>query len=137
MRVVADFGRISGLQVQPGKSKYIFLNSAITLEKWHGIPVLQPGETVRYLGHDIGHAELPKVNWAKRIRTVQRRMVTAEAAVTTVKDRVDLFNAIVLPSVLFTAKVFPPTRDVLTQLVNMQKQFLWRKRVVDEPSRHK
>eukprot|EP00644_Phytophthora_capsici_P008772 jgi/Phyca11/50760/gw1.118.38.1 len=137
MKIVKEFGRISGLRVQPAKSKFVFLNLAISEETWFGIPVLQSGQTIRYLGHDIGHANLPKINWAKRIRSVQRRMVTAEAAATSIKDRVDLLNAIVLPSILFTAKIFPPTREALSQLVNMQKQYLWKRRVVDEPSRHK
>ncbi|OWZ15810.1 RxLR effector protein [Phytophthora megakarya] len=62
-------------------------------------------------------------------------MVTAEAAATSVRGRVELLNAIVLRSV--TANIFPSIRATLIQLVNMQKQFLWRKQVVENPSRHK
>ncbi|OWZ03532.1 RxLR effector protein, partial [Phytophthora megakarya] len=94
MRNVKEFGRISGIHVQPAKSKFMFLNLAIEEENWCGIPVLPPGQTVRYLGHDVGHADLPKINWTKRIRSIQRRMVTAEAAATSVRGRVGLLNAI-------------------------------------------
>ncbi|OWZ18661.1 RxLR effector protein [Phytophthora megakarya] len=115
----------------------MFLNLAIKEENWCGIPVLPPGQTVRYLGYDVGHADLPKINWVKGIRSIQCRMVTAEAAATSVRDRVDLLNAIVIPSVLFTVKIFPLIRATLIQLVNMQRWFLWRKQVVENPSRHK
>ncbi|OWZ17931.1 RxLR effector protein [Phytophthora megakarya] len=137
LRIVDNFGTISGLRIQPLKSVYIFLNKAVKVTTWFGIPVLALGDTVRYLGYDIGFTNLTKVNWAKRIRSVKRRMATAEHVSTTVVDRVDLLNAIVLPAITFTAKFFPPTQDVITSLTNMQKQFLWRRQVKDDPSRHK
>ncbi|KAF1792346.1 Reverse transcriptase domain [Phytophthora cactorum] len=80
--IVREFGRISGLQMQPAKTMR-------TLE-WCGIPVLPPEQTVRYLGYKIGIGDLHQVNWAKRIRSLQRRMATAEQAATSVRDRVDL-----------------------------------------------
>ncbi|OWZ14768.1 RxLR effector protein [Phytophthora megakarya] len=54
MKIVTKFGRLSGLQVQPNKSKLIFLNKAIELESYHGLPVLAQGATVRYLGYAVG-----------------------------------------------------------------------------------
>ncbi|KAE9032193.1 hypothetical protein PR001_g10729 [Phytophthora rubi] len=137
LMLVREFGRISGLRVQPAKSQYIFLNKAIDKSVWCGIPVLRKGETVPYLGYEVGFGDLSKINWEKRLRALQRRMGTAERAATTIRDRVDLLNVIVLPAILFTAKMFPPSPAVLTQLVNMQKQFLWRRQLKDDPSRHK
>ena len=71
-----------------------------------GIPVLQHGDTVRYLGYAVGTGHLTDANWAARIRNVQRRLATATQLATSVETRVLLFNVIVLPAVLFTAAVF-------------------------------
>ncbi|OWZ07213.1 RxLR effector protein [Phytophthora megakarya] len=135
--LIQDFGKISGLKVQPAKSCFIPLNRAVEDSEFLTIPVLKEGHTTKYLGYEIGFGKLAQANWAHRIRAVQRRMVTAEAAATTVVDRVDLFNTIVMPALLFTAKWFPPPQEVLTQLINMQKQFVWRRQMKDDPSRHK
>ena len=43
------FGRLSGLQVQPSKSKLIFLNLAVQKVVYHGIPVFKHGDTTRLL----------------------------------------------------------------------------------------
>ena len=49
MRIVEGFRRLSGLKMQPDKSKLIFLNLTLQREKVFGLPVLQPGTTNRYL----------------------------------------------------------------------------------------
>lgn len=41
--IVRDFGRISGLHVQPAKSQFIFLNKVIQVQVWCGISVLASG----------------------------------------------------------------------------------------------
>ena len=52
--IVAALGRRSGLNVQPTKSQIIFLNTSVSLPEYEGIPVLLHGETIRYLGHEVG-----------------------------------------------------------------------------------
>ncbi|CAI5719351.1 unnamed protein product [Peronospora destructor] len=107
MNIVDQFGRMSGLKVQPAKSKIIFLNTAVGMADLHGIPVLRHGDTVRYLGYAVGTGELTTANWAARV------------------------------PVLFTAAVFemPPWAE--QQLRNLQKQFLWHHSTSTEASRHK
>lgn len=92
--------------MQPETSKYIFLNKAIGRDNWDGVPVLVSGETVRYLGYEVRLGNLHKNNWAKGVRRFRRRMVTAKRAATTVRDRVDHFNAIMLPSMYLPQKCF-------------------------------
>jgi hypothetical protein len=98
MQIVERFGELSGLKVQPTKSKAIFLNTSIDVSEIHGIPVLQPGETVRYLGYEVGTGPLTDVNWAVRIRNIRRRLATASQLATSVANRVVLLNVVMLPS---------------------------------------
>ena len=63
MNKVKQFKRLSGLQVQPIKSKIILLNTAVDTKDLRGIPVLRHGATVRYLGYAVGAEELTTVNW--------------------------------------------------------------------------
>ena len=46
--IIHAFGALSGLQVQPTKSKIIFLYRAITIECYAGIEVVPPGGTTRW-----------------------------------------------------------------------------------------
>jgi hypothetical protein len=133
--LVRQFGRLSGLQVQPTKSHVIFLNTEI--EMANGIPVLRHGDTVRYLGHAVGTGNLWDVNWAQRIRGVQRWLATAAQLATSVENRVLILNVIMLPSVLFTAAVFEMPDWAGNELRNIQKQFLWSHSTAKDAARHK
>uniref|UniRef100_A0AAV1V5T8 Reverse transcriptase domain-containing protein n=1 Tax=Peronospora matthiolae TaxID=2874970 RepID=A0AAV1V5T8_9STRA len=104
--LVATFGKLSGLTVQPSKSQVIFLNTAVSVTSYEGIPVLRSGATTRYLGHQVGTGDLADANWAVRIRTVQRRLATATRLATSVTFRAQILNVILLPGILFTAAVF-------------------------------
>jgi hypothetical protein len=137
MALVKRFGQLSGLQVQPTKSHVIFLNTVITADPFNNIPVLRMGDTVRYLGHEVGTGELTDINWAMRIRSVQRRLATAAQLATSLENRVQILNVIMLPSVLFTAAVFDLPDWSGTQLRNIQKQFLWYQATSTDAARHK
>ncbi|KAE9036079.1 hypothetical protein PR001_g9006 [Phytophthora rubi] len=137
MNIVKKFGRLSGLQVQPTKSKIIFLNTAVVLHEYEGIPVLRSGDTVRYLGYAVGTGMLADVNWAVRIRNIQRRLATATQLATSVENRVTILNVIMLPAVLFTAAVFEIPQWADSQLRNLQKQFLWQHSISTDSSRNK
>lgn len=63
-------------------------------------------------------------------------MAIAEADATTVRDRVDLLNAIILPSVLFTAK-FARLSQQSNPTCKYAEAVLWRRQLRDDPSRHK
>ena len=110
MNKVKQFWRLSGLQVQPTKSKIILFNTGVDTKNLHGIPVLRHGDTVRYLGYAVETKEFGTVNWAARVRNVQRRLATATWLASSVENRVLIFNVVMVPAVLFTAAVFelPP-----------------------------
>ena len=137
LQILEQYGRLSGLRVQPRKSKLLLLNLTVKCEEVCGIPVLCHGDTTRYLGYLIGTGELTDVNWAARIRTVQRRLATATQLTTSVELRVLILNVIMLPSVLFTAAVFDIPAWAEKQLRNLQKQFLWNCSTSTEDTRHK
>ena len=62
LQIVERFGRLSGLRVQPRKSKLIFLNLAVYTAEFFGIPVLRHGDTTRYLEYSVGTGELTDAN---------------------------------------------------------------------------
>ena len=69
---------------------------------------------------------MTETNWEISFRALQRRMATAVVAEITVRDRIDLINAIILPAVLFTANFFPPSAQIKQRLARIQKSFLWK-----------
>ena len=135
--LVERFGQLAGLKVQPSKRKLIFLNLAVSVDTFFGIPVLPHSDTTRCLGYAVNTGELADVNWAARIRNVQRLLATATRLATSVEHRVLILNVIMLPSVLFTAAVFVLQKWADQQLQGLQKQFLWLHSTSIEASRHK
>uniref|UniRef100_A0AAV1V694 Reverse transcriptase domain-containing protein n=1 Tax=Peronospora matthiolae TaxID=2874970 RepID=A0AAV1V694_9STRA len=123
--IIQAFGNLSGLHVQPAKSKLLFLNRAISRASFAGIDIVPSGATTRYLGYEIGTGPLDNKNWAHRIRTIQRRLLTATRVATSVENRVLILNSIVLPSLLFTASVFYVPRWAEKEVHNSYKNFLW------------
>lgn len=72
-----DFEELSGLRVQPKKSVMISLNTTVTRKEYTGIPVLRPGEATRYLGVLVGHTDMAKENWTRRIASIKARLAIA------------------------------------------------------------
>jgi hypothetical protein len=89
------------------------------------------------MGYQVGTCQLIDVNWAARIRNIQRRLATATQLATSEENRVLLLNVIMLPSVLFAAAAFEIPTWASRQIWDMQKQFLWRHSTSTEASRHK
>ncbi|OWZ11840.1 RxLR effector protein [Phytophthora megakarya] len=138
LTVVQRFGELSGLRVQPSKSVFISLNTAVAYRKEiRSIPVLRHGETTRYLGYQVGTAELRDVNWADRLRKIQRRLATACRVATSIEDRVAILNAIVLPAVTFTSAAFQLPKWAEKKLQCLQKNFLWQAHVETSGGKHK
>ena len=137
LQIVQQFSALYVLHAQPAKSKLIFLYRAIRLVGFHGISVLQAGETTRYLGYEIGTGDLQHRNWALRIRRLQRRLLTASQISTSVASRVLILNAVILPSILFTAAVFEIPSWASKDIQNLYKQFLWDHSTSTDARRHK
>ena len=107
LKIVKRFGQLAGLRVQLRKSKFIFLNLDVLRSGVRGIPVLRYEDTTRYLGYSIGTGGLKDVNWAARIRNIQRRLATAAQLANSVELQFLNLNVIILPSILFTAAAIP------------------------------
>ncbi|KAI9922190.1 hypothetical protein PsorP6_001763 [Peronosclerospora sorghi] len=106
MEMVKFFGTVSGLYIQPSKCQYIFLTQTEVCKKWFGIPVLEQNVTTRYLGHQVGVQPLAHTNWAVRIIAIKRRVITATNCGTSVIERIQVFNAVIIPAILLQRKCF-------------------------------
>ncbi|KAF1326320.1 Rxlr effector protein, partial [Globisporangium splendens] len=137
MQLLSEFGQQSGLHVQPTKSSYICLNTAVVQEQRCGIPILKHGETVRYLGIQIGTGNITQANWEDRLQKLRARLIIATKVSNSVVGRVLILNSVMLPSILFTAGYIKPPAKVVDQLVNLQKQFLWKSTLGTDGMRHK
>ncbi|KAF1336392.1 Rxlr effector protein, partial [Globisporangium splendens] len=137
MQLLTEFGQQSGLHVQPTKSSYICLNTAVVQEQRCGIPILKHGETVRYLGIQIGTGNITQANWEDRLQKLRTRLIIATKVSNSVVGRVLILNSVLLPAILFTAGYIKPPAKVVDQLVNLQKQFLWKSILGTDGMRHK
>jgi hypothetical protein len=119
------FGQHSGLEIQPNKSVVIPLNRAITATEAHGIPILQPGETARYLGVQVGVSNLRAINWEVKIRKVTKRLAIAKTLSNTFQIKVLILNTIILPSILYLAQHFLPNTEEQKEIDDLYKSYLW------------
>jgi hypothetical protein len=136
LKILQEFGEISGLHVQPSKSAGISLAKGTIPKLYHSIPMLAEGDTVRYLGIQVGLGDLALPNWMLQLSKLARRLKDASRytcfdiqarATNTVPTRVAILNAVVLPAILFTAKFFlPPQRSGKTDTSTIWKLFVER-----------
>ncbi|KAF1323645.1 Rxlr effector protein, partial [Globisporangium splendens] len=122
MQLLSEFGQQSGLHVQPTKSSYICLNTAVVQEQRCGIPIPEAWRDA---------------NWEDRLQKLRTRLIIAAKVSNSVVGRVLLLNSVLLPSILFTAGYIKPPAKVVDQLVNLQKQFLWKSTLGTDGTRHK
>ncbi|KAF1324800.1 Rxlr effector protein, partial [Globisporangium splendens] len=121
MQLLSEFGQQSGLHVQPTKSSYICLNTAVVQEQRCGIPILKHGETVRYLGIQIAPNQIDH-------RGQSLQQCGGESADTE-------FGLTAVDSV--HCRLHQAPAKVVDQLVNLQKQFLWQSTLGTDGTRHK
>lgn len=132
-----EFGAISGLRVQPRKNVIISLNTAHTQVSALGVPVLQSGQTTRYLGIQVSTTSATQANWNDRIRKIKARIGIATTVTTSIVSRVAILNAVTLPAIRFTARYSTPTEEIVKVLERLQKRFLWHGITSTEAARHK
>ncbi|GMF51547.1 unnamed protein product [Phytophthora fragariaefolia] len=134
--LVKRFGQLSGLHVQPQKSQIIFLNSGYP-QQLRGNSGGRPQRDNQVLGVPIRDSNLINVNWALRIRNVQRRLLTATTVATSVANRILVLNTIILPAILFTAIAFEIPPWASKELHILYKNFLWRQKTEISSGRHR
>lgn len=131
------FHELFGLKVQLAKSVVIALNATVTQREYAGISVLPAGATTRYLGVQVGVTRTDEANWQKRIASLKVRLAVAAQVATSIIERIKILNAIALPAILFTAQFSRASDKTLQDLENIQKQFLWARKLSTEGRRHK
>lgn len=134
-RTLDEFAALSGLRVQPTKSHAIVLNERYTDTTIGQFPVVATGETVRYLGVEIGLGDITSPNWAKRMEKLKKSLGRASQIATSMWDRVTVLDAVGLPAVLFTAKYFTPPPTVLAELDSLWRTYLWNGTITNNPIR--
>ncbi|EGZ18552.1 hypothetical protein PHYSODRAFT_380350, partial [Phytophthora sojae] len=135
--LLQQFGGMSGLKVQPKKSVLIPLNTAWSQKRCHGYPVLAKGDTTRILGYHFGNHDTAGYNWEIRLMNCKKRLQVATQVTNSVKQRVVLFNTVILPAILFTGMHFTVPIEILKRLERLQKRFIWKGTTKEVNARHK
>lgn len=119
------------------RSVVMCLNTAIAQMEYEGIPLLRPCEPTRYLGVQIGRHDITAVNWDRRITSIKARLATVVRVTTSVISRIRILNVVVLPAILFTAQFSRASDQVIQTVENLQKQFLWERKLSTAGRKHK
>ena len=123
--LLETFGEMSGLLLQKTKSMAICLDTGMQDTHLRGIPVLQPGETTRYLGIQIGHGYITGPNWERAMSATKSKMGMAAKVALTPIFRAKALQAIVEAKFRALAPhVLPPAR-IVRQWQNLIDNFFW------------
>ena len=123
--LLAEYGEMSGLQLQKTKSMAISLDTSETGTHIRGIPLLHPGETTRYLGIQLGHGDLTHPNWDKALTTSKAKMGMAAKAALTPILRARALQAIVEAKFRALAPHILPSPRIVRQWQNMIDNYFW------------
>ncbi|GMF46020.1 unnamed protein product [Phytophthora fragariaefolia] len=106
-------------------------------DKLHGYPVLAQTASTRILGYHFGVKDTTDLNSELRVQHIRKRLQVATQVTNSVKQRVMLFNTVVLPAIQFTGQHILITPKALRQLEQLQKRFIWKGTIGEEQARHK
>ena len=120
-----DFGAMSGLMLQKTKSMAISLDTGMKEPQIRGIPLLQPGETTRYLGIQIGHGDICGPNWERALAATKTKMGMAAKITLTPVLRAKALQAIVAAKFRALAPHVLPSARIVGQWQNMIDNFFW------------
>lgn len=121
---LVDFSELSGLYINKDKCEIILLHRYLRWQTYRGIKCLQYGKTTRYLGIQIGFADLCQINWDLRIDRIKHKLGMAIKLTNSLHQRVQLANSILTPGVIFTAKYFNPDNTIMKKITHLQLQFV-------------
>ncbi|KAE9361865.1 hypothetical protein PF008_g618 [Phytophthora fragariae] len=75
--------------------------------------VIEPTDTVRYLGHIAGSGDSAAGAWEKAFAALRVRLVLAEAKTNSVQQRAAIAAAIIIPKMLYVARHAWPTEEIV------------------------
>lgn len=123
--LLETFGALSGLLLQKTKSIAISLDTGMKDTHLRGIPLLQPGETTRYLGIQIGHGDIINPNWDRALATTKSKMGMAAKVALTPIFRAKALQAIVEAKFRALAPHILPSARIVQQWQNLIDNFFW------------
>lgn len=129
------FAAVSGLRVQPQKSHALLLTSQPTATMIGSFPVLPAGNTLEYLGVQVGWTDLQHANWDRWITKLRKRLGFLSQFATGLHDRIQILNLAATPSILFTAAFVGPTPEHCRQLDELWRQYIWTGTISVKPQR--
>ena len=119
------YGEMSGLMLQKAKSMAISLDTGALETHLRGIPLLQPGETTRYLGIQLGHGDITHPNWDRALAASKAKMGMAAKVALTPIFRAKALQAIVEAKFRALAPHVLPSPRIVRQWQNMIDNFFW------------
>ena len=118
------FGILSGLKVQPTKSKLI---SYYQFQKttYLNIPILQKNEIIRFLGIGIGLDISTSQAWEWFLTKTMKRLILLTQKTSSVQQRIILCQSIIQAQFRFYASYYFPTENIIKSLEQIQKNYIW------------
>ena len=116
---------MSGLMLQKSKSIAISLDTSVQTTHIQGIPLLQTGDTTRYLGIQIGHGDTTTPNWDRALASTKTKMGMAAKVTITPILRAKALQAIVEAKFRAIAQHVMPTDRIVSQWQNLIDNFFW------------
>jgi hypothetical protein len=129
LEVIRDYGSVSGLQVNLKKPVGVMMSTRShgVETNGYGIPILQHGDSTRYLGIQVGSFDTHDASWGGCVAALRSRLALAFAKTHSVTQRAEIVKAIVVPKVLYLAHHSWPMDSVMEELHRFIKSFVWGK----------
>ncbi|GAB9477717.1 reverse transcriptase, partial [Globisporangium polare] len=127
LEILDAFGKVSGLEINKAKSIMVELgdHDPEATSETHGLTLLGPRESCRYLGVRVGQSDFTTENWDNCFRSVWSRLALAREKTHTVEQRAHLVRAVAVPKFLFVARYCWPTAATVTKIHVLIKDFVW------------
>ncbi|GMF38447.1 unnamed protein product [Phytophthora fragariaefolia] len=141
IEAVHQFSAISGLNVQKSAAIDIGCNrreteegddeqledaGQTTMREEADTTVIEPTDTVRYLGHIAGSGDTAEEAWEKAFAALRVRLVLAEAKTNSVQQRAAIAAAIIIPKMLYVARHAWPTEDIVKKADLCIRHYVWK-----------
>ena len=118
------FSKLTGLNLQEQKSLIISPNCQ-KYKKLHGIPLKREGTIIRFLGIAIKEKLNTTEAWQWYLPKIITRTHMMAQKTTSIKQRIVAFQVIVHAMMRFYAAIHFPPKNVIYQLEQLQKNYIW------------
>ena len=123
--VLSQFAKLSGLQVNPSKTKVLPLFNNTETRSVDGFQLMKNSDKARYLGVYLTHQEARQVNWSLFKTKLQLKLVLFSKKTTNFVSRLRLLQSTVVPAFTFLVQYILPTCSLVKELQKMINAFFW------------